>query len=67
MVWELENKEVGKYKMAGHPVRYINTPATPTKGAPTLGENTIDVLKQFGFSDTELDILKQSGAIKQRE
>lgn len=64
MIWNLENKEVGPYQMAGHPVRFLKTPATPTSGSPTLGENTIDVLKQFGFNVSEINALTESGAIK---
>ncbi|MCJ7774097.1 MAG: CoA transferase [Desulfobacterales bacterium] len=67
MIWKLENKEVGPYQMAGHPVRFLKTPAKAVKGSPTLGENTAEVLKQFGFSGSEIDVLKQSGVIKQRD
>lgn len=67
MIWELENKEIGKYKTAGHPVRFLKTPAVPRKGSPTLGEDTQEVLKKFGFSDTEIQKFKQTGVIKQRD
>jgi len=67
MIWELENKEIGTYKMAGHPVRYLKTPARPTTGSPTLGENTVDVLKRFGYDDSEISNLTAAGVIKQRE
>jgi crotonobetainyl-CoA:carnitine CoA-transferase CaiB-like acyl-CoA transferase len=65
MIWELENTEIGTYKMAGHPIRYLKTPAKQGKGAPTLGEDTVDVLKQFGFNESEINTFKESSVIKQ--
>jgi crotonobetainyl-CoA:carnitine CoA-transferase CaiB-like acyl-CoA transferase len=64
MIWQLENMGIGAYKTAGHPVRFLKTPARPRKGSPTLGEHTHDVLRQFGFNKSEIEALKKSGVLK---
>ena len=64
MIWDLKNSEVGPYKMVGHPVRYTKNPVKPGKGAPTLGEDTVSVLEQFGDKKTEIEELKRQAVIK---
>jgi crotonobetainyl-CoA:carnitine CoA-transferase CaiB-like acyl-CoA transferase len=64
LVWELENRDLGKYKAAGHPIRFSQTPVEPTTGAPTLGQHTELVLHSFGFSDEQIAQFKSIGAVK---
>jgi CoA:oxalate CoA-transferase len=64
LVWELENRDVGKYKATGHPIRFSQTPVTPTTGAPVLGEHTECVLRQFGYGDEEIAQLKAMSVVK---
>jgi crotonobetainyl-CoA:carnitine CoA-transferase CaiB-like acyl-CoA transferase len=64
LVWELENRTVGKYKATGHPIRFSQTPVTPTAGAPVLGEHSESVLRQFGYSDKEIAELKATAVVK---
>jgi formyl-CoA transferase len=64
LVWELENRDVGKYKATGHPIRFSQTPVTPTTGAPVLGEHTECVLRQFGYGDEEIAELKAMSVVK---
>ena len=64
MIWELENSEVGSYKMPGHPIRFSKTPVSPGDGAPTLGEHSIEILKQFGYTDDDIQELKTRKVVK---
>jgi len=64
LVWELENRDVGKYKTSGHPIRFSETPVQPTKGSPTLAEHSESILKEFGYSDAELAALKTKAIVK---
>lgn len=64
MIWNLKNSGLGPYKMIGHPVRYPKNPAKPGKGAPTLGEDSIAVLEQFGFHLEEIDAFKKQGVVR---
>ena len=64
LVWELENRDAGKYKATGHPIRFSETPVVATKGAPALAEHSERVLKEFGFSDSEVSALKAAAIVK---
>jgi formyl-CoA transferase len=64
LVWELENRDIGKYKASGHPIRFSETPVRPTKGSPALAEHSDSILKEFGFSETEIVALKTRTIVK---
>jgi len=64
LVWELENRDVGKYKSTGHPIRFSETPVLSTKGAPSLAEHSESILKEFGYSDKEIVQLKATAVVK---
>jgi len=64
LVWELNNRDLGGYKAAGHPIRFLKTPVLPGKGAPSLGEHTDAVLQQFGYGAAEVAQLKEARVVK---
>lgn len=64
LVWELENRDLGKYKGTGHPIRFLKTPVLPAKGAPALGEHSDAVLRKLNFSEEDIAKLKASGIVK---
>lgn len=64
LVWELQNSDLGSYKATGHPIRFSKTPAMPTRGAPTLGEHSAEVLQSFGFSVEQIEALNRQGVIR---
>jgi crotonobetainyl-CoA:carnitine CoA-transferase CaiB-like acyl-CoA transferase len=64
MVWSLENPVSGPYKMMGNPINFTKTPIKPTKGAPALGENTVEILHRLGYADEKIEELKAQKIIK---
>jgi crotonobetainyl-CoA:carnitine CoA-transferase CaiB-like acyl-CoA transferase len=65
MVWELHNTVSGPYKMIGNPVGFAGTPIRPSKGAPALGEDTAEILKnKLGFSDEEIAELTERKVVR---
>jgi crotonobetainyl-CoA:carnitine CoA-transferase CaiB-like acyl-CoA transferase len=64
MMWELDNRELGRFKTPGHPIRFSKTPVKPGKGAPTLGENSEALLAEAGFAADEIARLKGLGIVK---
>lgn len=64
MIWELQNRELGTYKTAGHPIRFSKTPVRPGAGAPTLGENTESILREFGCAPEYIAELRAAGVVK---
>ncbi len=63
MVTQAPHTRVGAVKTLGHPVRYSDTPAEITRGAPLLGEHTVEVLAQHGYSETEIASFVAEGAV----
>jgi len=63
MVTEVPHTRVGPVKTLGHPVHYSATPAAITRGAPLLGEHTVEVLTEHGYSEAEIEGLVAGGAV----
>jgi crotonobetainyl-CoA:carnitine CoA-transferase CaiB-like acyl-CoA transferase len=64
MIWDLENSKLGHYQMIGHPIKFTTNQVKPGKGAPTLGEDSISILEQFGYSNDEIEEFKKQAVIK---
>jgi crotonobetainyl-CoA:carnitine CoA-transferase CaiB-like acyl-CoA transferase len=63
MVTEVPHTRVGPVKTLGHPVHYSATPAEITRGAPLLGEHTVEVLTEHGYSETEIEGFVAEGVV----
>lgn len=51
-------------RILGNPVRLSCTPATITRGVADVGQHTEPVLREFGFTESEIDALRQSGSLR---
>lgn len=60
---EYDHGDVGRIRQARHPVRFDRTPADAMAKPPLLGEHTMEVLREAGFGDDEIESLKDEGAI----
>jgi len=63
MVVEVEHSRLGKMKTLGPPVKFSATPGSVHHGAPQLGEHTREVLKEYGYSEAEIDRLAGNGDV----
>jgi formyl-CoA transferase len=57
MVVEVDHPVIGKMKTLGVPVKLSETPGAVTRAAPTLGQHTIQVLTELGYSRAEIEAL----------
>jgi len=64
MVVETEHPTLGRLKTLGSPIKMSATPPDVSRRAPQLGEHTDDVLREAGFSDSEIAAFRQSGAAR---
>lgn len=63
MVVEIEHAKAGTFRLPGTPVRLHGTPPVPRRFAPELGEHTVEILRELGYSDARLAELRQAGAL----
>jgi alpha-methylacyl-CoA racemase len=50
-------------RQLGPPIKFSRTPASIREPGPALGEHTHDVLREAGYSDEEIGVLEQAGAV----
>jgi crotonobetainyl-CoA:carnitine CoA-transferase CaiB-like acyl-CoA transferase len=65
MVIDVDHVTLGKVRTLGLPVKFSDTPGGVRRGAPLLGQHTREVLREFGFSDAEIDGFLAEGAVAQ--
>lgn len=53
----------GEVKVIGIPVKFGDTPGAVRTRAPYLGEHTIEVLKEVGFSDEKIERLRKDAVV----
>jgi crotonobetainyl-CoA:carnitine CoA-transferase CaiB-like acyl-CoA transferase len=65
MVVDLEHPQAGPTKALGCPVHFSETPTRIDRPAPMLGEHSRELLKEYGFDDSEIDGFVASGVIEE--
>jgi len=63
MVAQALRTRVGPVKTLAHPVPYPVTSAEIARGAPVLGEHTVEVLAPHGYSEADIGQCIAAGAV----
>ena len=63
LIAEVDHPTAGRVRAPGIPVRLSGTPPSVRTAPPLLGEHTDAVLRELGYSDSEIDALKRDGAV----
>jgi len=64
MVVEAEHPTIGPMRLAGRPIKFPGSPQRPVTPPPTMGQHTVEVLRdELGYSDAEIDALRREGII----
>jgi CoA:oxalate CoA-transferase len=64
MIAEVQQSGVGRVKIAGSPFRLSETPGRVSRGAPSLGENTTEILESLlNLKQEEITRLRQDGVV----
>jgi crotonobetainyl-CoA:carnitine CoA-transferase CaiB-like acyl-CoA transferase len=53
----------GTVKMLGFPIKFAEAPCSLRRPAPEVGGDTDEVLREFGYSEDEIAVLRGSGVI----
>ena len=62
-IHDVEHPTEGRLRMTGCPTRWSGTPPPEqTLPAPRLGEHSVDILREAGYGDAEIERLLASGA-----
>ena len=59
---EVDHPTRGKYLTVGNPIKMSDSPTVVTR-SPLLGEHTIEVLEQLGYSKVQIDALRDERVI----
>ena len=59
----VDHPTAGEIEMPGSPMHFSRTPATIRHHPPLLGEHTVDVLSEYGYTDADIDRLRDADAI----
>lgn len=63
MVQEIEHPVGGRIQMLGPAVKLSETPARCNRPSPLYGEHTAEVLREIGYTDTEIQELAESAVV----
>jgi formyl-CoA transferase len=61
-VVEVDHPKRGKYLSVGNPIKLSDSPTEVTR-SPLLGEHTEEVLKQLGYTESQIAGLRESKVI----
>ena len=64
MIMEKEHPVLGKIKQLGNPLKLSDTPAQFKKYCPMPGEHTDEVLREMGYSGTQVEELRKGKAVE---
>jgi glutaryl-CoA transferase len=62
MAVSVDHPVLGTLRALGTPLKMSETPLDPLRRAPLLGEHTLQVLREAGLSENEIEALVASGA-----
>ncbi len=63
LVTEFEHPNIGRYRGLAKPLKFSGTSDPEPYAAPALGQHTAEVLTQYGYSQTDLQRLRELGVI----
>jgi len=59
---EVDHPTRGRHLSVGNPIKLSDSPTEVTR-APLLGEHTDEVLRELGYSASDLELLRHEGAV----
>ena len=63
VVVETQHKYAGRLRQARNAARFEGSPTEIRFGAPHLGEHTVDLMQELGYSGNEIESMRRAGTI----
>ena len=63
MVVEVEDKQIGKIRMPGSPIKISGIDDVPAGSAPLLGEDTAQLLADIGYTEEQIAGLMEENIV----
>ena len=63
MVVAIDHPKAGRLSVLGTPIRLYGTPATRRLPPPELGQHTVEVLRELGYTAEQIVSLQETGAL----
>jgi crotonobetainyl-CoA:carnitine CoA-transferase CaiB-like acyl-CoA transferase len=64
MIVSWDQPNVGTFRTTGIPVKFQQTPGRINRPAPSIGEHTAEILREFGgYTEAEVSALEGQGAV----
>ena len=62
-VLEIDYPGIGPVKSANNPIKLSDAPVETRRKSPMVGEHTVEIMREVGYSDAEIANLKKARAI----
>jgi crotonobetainyl-CoA:carnitine CoA-transferase CaiB-like acyl-CoA transferase len=62
-VIEVDYPGVGPVKAAANPIKLSDAPVAVRRKSPGIGEHTIEIMHEVGYSDAEIAALREAKAV----
>jgi crotonobetainyl-CoA:carnitine CoA-transferase CaiB-like acyl-CoA transferase len=62
-VLEIDYPGLGAVRSANNPIKLSDAPVATRRKSPTVGEHTVEIMREVGYSDAEITALKDAKAI----
>lgn len=64
MIVDVEHPRAGTVKTLGAPVKFHGTPASINSAAPLLGQHSLEILTEAGFTDADIELFIDKGVVQ---
>ncbi len=63
----VHHPKYGDLKVVANPITFSDTPVSYQMGPPDLGEHNADILRELGYSEEKIDLLKKDHIIQREQ
>ena len=64
LVTTLDHPVVGRYRTMTKPIEFADTPGPPPRPSPLFGQNSDEILADYGYSARDIGALRERGVIR---